>query len=94
MAAEVIPLRREKDEPTMAGGAMCLQCRHKWAAVAPAGTEWLECPACGMHKGAFTYPCCPPDGADWWQCNCGGHLFYMTRNETVCYKCGASQNLA
>lgn len=90
--AEIVPFRRP--EPTIAGEAMCISCKHTWATVAPVGTKWLECPSCGLHKGAFRYACAPPDGAEWWRCKCGCTIFYMTRHDTVCYDCGAAQYFA
>lgn len=31
--------------------AVCMQCRHKWVAVAPIGTYVYECPSCHVMKG-------------------------------------------
>lgn len=31
--------------------AVCMQCGHKWVAVAPVGTYVLECPSCHVMKG-------------------------------------------
>jgi len=42
--------------PHVAGRARCLTCKHEWAAVAPIGMEWLECPECSVERSRFIYP--------------------------------------
>lgn len=77
-----------EDGPHLSGEAHCIQCGHKWVAVAPVGTFELECPQCHSHKGILTYPC-EPEAA--WVCNCGCHIFIMSRTlNLICYKCGNS----
>lgn len=82
---------RLKNEPHIAGEARCVQCGHEWVAVCPAGTTELECPQCKTNKGVLKFSCAPADG-EVWACNCGCDIFRITRDETICYKCGVSQN--
>lgn len=34
-----------------AGSASCISCQHEWVAVAPVGTDVLECPSCHLDTG-------------------------------------------
>ena len=38
--------------PHLCGPAYCVDCRHKWEAVAPIGMTVMTCPNCGQNKGA------------------------------------------
>lgn len=66
--------------------AKCLTCRHEWHAVAPVGTTWFECPACGLHMGRFMRSV-NREGAHW-HCLCGNDLFYINLTVTYCAVCG------
>ncbi len=81
-----------KRDPHVAGEAFCLGCGHTWAAVAPAGTDRFECPACRRHLGAFKFECVPPPGSMVRVCNCGNQLFYMTTEGHLCPNCGTYQS--
>jgi len=85
---KVVSLQEHKDEysPHLAGEALCLSCSHKWVAVAPKGTEWLECPECGFTKGHFVFQCEREESH--WTCNCGNTLFYITPITIYCPNCG------
>ncbi len=79
------PPANPEDTPHAAGKARCLDCKHEWAGVAPAGVRWLECPACTLVRGRFIY---------WhlreglgWQCNCGNDLFHATPEGVYCPNC-------
>ena len=87
----VIELKRsEPEEKWLEGKAMCVECSHKWEAVAPVGTTLFDCPECGTHKGAWVGIVEPP--GDRWECNhCEGQLFFVTRTGFFCAKCGVEQ---
>ena len=75
------------DHHHLAGQAICLQCRHEWAAIAPLGAEELECPKCKMMKGVFAniirpeaYVACP-------QCD-NGHFYLTPDKAMLCTRCG------
>lgn len=83
--------QKEQTEKTLAGSARCLVYHHEWVAVAPVGTLWLDCPACGSGKGFMKYPCGPSAEKDIWHCGCGSDTFYITREEISCCVCGSAQ---
>ena len=73
--------------PHLAGEAFCIQCKHKWVAVAPSGTVDLECPSCHTMKGLLKYPCEPENSA--WVCYCGCHVFMISElTNIICWNCG------
>jgi hypothetical protein len=80
--------RRKPAEVHLEGPALCLVCDHRWEAVVPPGTVWLECPSCRTEKGVFTGPCYPHEGGYLWRCNCGCELFQITPSALRCYHCG------
>lgn len=73
--------------PHVSGSALCLACRHEWVAVAPIGGELLQCPRCGLHRGAFKFPFLH-EGALIWICKCGNDLLHITRDGAFCPNCG------
>ena len=75
--------------PHMAGKAVCLSCAHSWEAVAPVGTLILECPECGLGKGAFKNLVAPET---YWQCVCGNSMFIVGPDGCVCGHCGITQS--
>lgn len=91
MSAEVVSLaqHREENTPHNTGDARCLACGHKWIAVAPVGTDWLECSECHLMKGRFIHHC-EREGAHW-NCNCGNDLFFITPDGCYCPVCGSWQ---
>jgi len=80
-----------KHDPHMTGEAICLQCKHEWVAVVPSGTTRFECPECHTIKGLFKYECMVKDGEQYWECQCGCGLFYLTPNGHLCPNCGIYQ---
>jgi DNA-directed RNA polymerase subunit RPC12/RpoP len=77
---------RQEHTPHVVGKAVCMNCKHQWEAVAPLGTEWLECPACSSVKGLMK---CPVQReGDHLTCDCGSALFYIMRTMTYCAICG------
>lgn len=49
-------------QPHISGEAVCINCRHGWMAVAPLGTDELECPECKTLRGTWlrlTFPTVP-----------------------------------
>jgi len=81
---------REDRTPHLSGMVRCLACRVKWAAVAPAGTVWMECPACSLERGRFIESA-RKAGAHWY-CHCGCDLFHVTPNGYYCPNCGSGGN--
>jgi len=67
------------------GRAKCFTCLHEWEAVAPVGTEFLDCPLCAGRKGSWMYPFIPEE---MYVCNCGNKLFYIVRDGWFCPNCG------
>ena len=81
---EVVSIDSQK--PHLSGPAICTHCKHEWQAVAPVGNHTnLQCPECGLHHGIVGAPVVPPE---WWECRCGGELFYLTRQGAQCRACG------
>jgi hypothetical protein len=97
MMAEVVSLAavREEREPHLAGDALCIGCRHEWAAVAPVGVWQLECPSCGSMKGIWRNPCGADVGDSFFQCQCGCEALtaYLRdrRFYLKCMSCGTDQ---
>lgn len=89
--AEVIELSIKRAErlPHLAGPAICGVCGHEWQAVAPVGTVHLDCPRCDRLFGTFKNAV-EPDEA--WRCTCGEMLFWMTRDGSMCRRCGSLQS--
>lgn len=87
---EVVDLAdaRRARVPHATGAARCMACRHEWVAVVPAGTEWLECPACELVRGRMVFPCMPESSAVF-TCNCGCQLFTVTPTGILCPNCAA-----
>ncbi|TAN51578.1 MAG: hypothetical protein EPN21_06295 [Methylococcaceae bacterium] len=85
--------RKQQDVPrlTKEGPALCLACRHEWVAVAPVGTDWLECPGCALSKGRFRGPTYP-EHDQIFICECGNDLFVLSRQHgMLCPNCGLWQ---
>lgn len=80
----------QRDDPHVAGEAICLCCKHEWIATAPVGTHQLDCPECDTSKGVFKYPV-EPRSEYIWQCDCGSNLFFVTPDFFQCYCCGDIQ---
>lgn len=74
--------------PHLQGQARCLACRHEWQAVAPIGTFDLECPSCGLMRGAWTFPVVAPAGTVVWRCRCGCEHMFVTPVNVMCAGCG------
>lgn len=89
MTAEVIDIQSR--QPHISGPAVCLQCKHKWIAVAPSGTNILDCPECGLGKGIFANLCFPEEGQESWSCNCGNGYFMVRPHGCMCIMCGKMQ---
>lgn len=86
--AEVVSLAewREEHTPHLSGKAVCLSCKHRWVAVAPAGSLWLECPKCRHDWGRYVEHV-QREGPHW-HCACGNDLFYVTPEGSYCPMCG------
>lgn len=71
----------------LAGVAVCLACRHEWAAVAPSGAPTLECPECGLDRGVFS---AAPLPEIIFECLCGCGTFYIEPGIIArCTHCGS-----
>ena len=90
----VISLEQAKLDrtPHLSGAAACMVCHHSWVAVAPIGTNELECPECHTMKGLFRFPFAPSEAQLVRECVCGNQLFYMTPEGHMCANCGTYQS--
>lgn len=79
------------DQPHLSGPAHCVKCGYEWAAVAPVGTVWMDCPSCAAECGTFSGPMLEPPGGLVWHCHCGGFLFICSPDGTHCIRCGTVQ---
>lgn len=88
--AEIIDLSEHR--PHLSGEIKCTTCNHAWIGVCPIDPDGsvptLECPECGLHQGFFRYPIMAGEGDEIYKCNCGGELFYITKNGSRCIRCG------
>jgi hypothetical protein len=95
MSGKVIQFSTEPADggPHVTGEVRCTACGNEWVAVAPVGTTWLECPACGTMRALFRYKMFPAaeNGSKVWVCVCGEAAFYITPDGTYCYACGSRQ---
>lgn len=82
---------KKEREPHLQGNAICAGCRHKWEAIAPIGTDRLECPECHSNKGVFVELVEREHLR--WTCNCGNYLMAITPEGTYCVNCGAWQEV-
>jgi len=76
--------------PSLTGPAICIQCKYKWTAVAPAGVYLLECPECGLEKGVWEYPM---KTETLWTCLCGNDFFRINEDGIFCGLCGSTQHI-
>lgn len=90
--ADVVDFAAKKLEqsPHSSGEAICLDCKHKWVAVAPTGVQWMECPKCSLVRGRFVYQHSREEPH--WTCNCGNDLFHATKDGMYCPNCGDWQS--
>lgn len=93
MMGEVISLLRnvESEKQMASGEAVCMQCNHKWVAVAEVGANRFECPECHTMKGLWMFEFSPADGELVRTCNCGNQLFLLTPEGHLCPNCGTYQ---
>jgi hypothetical protein len=92
IVSPIIDLNAERENriPHSSGAAKCISCKHDWIAVVPLGTEWFECPNCGLMKGKFKYTHLRV-GDKHWTCRCENDLFHITPSGTYCPNCGVWQ---
>ena len=89
--SKVIEFKKLKETPEelfVRGSAVCLQCQHEWAGVAPKGTNILECGRCHTLKGVFKELYIPEAGMREWICGCGNKLFTVCKEGVLCPLCG------
>ena len=97
MSAQIIPFQPRAEEPEgrhWTGPAKCVGCGHRWVAVAPVGTVWLDCPSCLSPKGHAHHAFAAPDGAAVLVCNtCPSEALeayiHAGRAYVMCMGCGA-----
>jgi hypothetical protein len=90
MSNHVIDLNDHRPDPHNGGGAICLLCRHRFAAVVPVGVYEFECPKCGCMKSVFeSWVVDEKNGI--WTCDCGCDLFRVSRKDIYCANCGQVQ---
>lgn len=87
--SKIIDLAAHRYDPHREGPAECVHCGHAWMAVAPVGTEVLDCPACGLETGVFS-GLVMRDGPEW-HCGCGNAFFRIAAEGIYCPVCGAWQ---
>lgn len=88
----VIAFKRPEPEVQHGHGeAFCLACKHTWVAVAPTGTQALECPACERVTGHWKFEFHPKEGQLVRVCGCTNELFYLTPDGHLCASCGIYQ---
>lgn len=97
--AEVVPFQRpDPIDPHLAGEALCLGCRHQWAAVAPVGVWQMECPSCASMKGIFRNPVGADVGDSLFRCLCGCEAltayYHAGLFHLKCMSCGTDQTNA
>ncbi len=87
--SNVVAFPRKEEGVHLEGPAKCLACGHEWNAVSPVGVvNDLECPACGIRRGARTGTLTPHDEIIW-RCNCGNDYFLLTPvGAPMCANCG------
>lgn len=85
---------REVKNPKITGVAVCGACSKEWAASAPAGQVFLQCPACSTHRGRFVHPALLQEGVARLACSCGCQMFQLTDATRHCINCGLATNLA
>jgi DNA-directed RNA polymerase subunit RPC12/RpoP len=93
--AEIVSLKaaREERQPHWLGTVQCVGCKQEWEAVAPIGTRWLECPACGLPKGHPKHPFAAAEGDLVLECaECGGEALTAYKRKgrmwVRCMGCG------
>lgn len=82
----------DSDDGYLTGECLCVSCKHEWQGVSPVGvTDGIECPECGMMKGALKHGVVPEV---FWTCGCGCHLFAVSgiSKEILCWQCGIAQS--
>lgn len=87
---ELISLN-EYQTATKTGPARCLNCGHIWQAVAPVGTQDLECPSCITMRGLFINHCIKGDEEVKICHICNNTFFQLTERGTLCINCGYYQ---
>lgn len=88
----VVSLEQKRIEqgPHVTGQAICMHCRHKWAAVRPLtdDAEDMQCPACGLPRGVWEYNFTVPEGPIWTCAYCPSQAFKLTPVAAYCIGCG------
>lgn len=79
----------EPEDPHLEGPATCMNCRHEFHVVAPAGTVNFECPRCATEQAVLSGV--PVYEKPTWQCQCGNEFFMIHDEFFVCAHCGVKQ---
>jgi len=84
---------KEANSPHQAGPAQCIECGHKWEAVAPVSVVSFKCPKCGTNKGVWSGVCLPSDEKVVHCSVCENTLFFLLAETGLCAKCGVEFKL-
>ncbi len=88
--ADIIKLDEHRENPHMAGEAICLKCYHIWTASVKIGTSMFLCPACKTHMGVMKYQI--ERDTPHKVCLCGCELFKQDIYGYYCPNCGDYQD--
>ena len=85
---------KKDNEPHASGQCKCMACGNEWAGIVslPHACD-LECPECGLMRGAFKYPLHLSEGRVVFQCNCGCEHFVIEPDGAMCISCGGKTRL-
>ena len=82
----------EAYDPHISGEAQCVDCGHKWVAVAPVGTTDLECPHCGTMRGTWSALTRKFD-KPLWQCGACDNIYFVLHEKAItCARCGTDHH--
>jgi hypothetical protein len=92
--------REAAQQPHCSGVALCLECKHEWAAVWPdMYPVALECPECGTFKGVPAGVSCAPPEADVLECHrCRNRFMQIAWSAkqppvAICAMCGSETRI-
>lgn len=79
-----------ENSPHLEGEAVCVHCKHVWAAVAPVHiNNGLECPECKLRRGVWRYNVEVNENEIRYKCNhCTSEYFMVTLTSVFCIGCG------
>jgi len=88
--SNVVNLNSRRHNPHTTGDCQCIECGHRWVAVAPVGVVRYECPVCRTFKGVSCYVVMPKE---FLSCvGCGTYFWIITRAGYMCPRCGEERS--